>query len=673
MSSERRMGQLARNLEQMKKNGATQLDIREYLEEKDVTPSEAKELMKTPAYLNAKVEKGQINRANVLRQALGQGAAYGFGDEIEGAVTGTGRYLADQARGLFGGAKPTLGFVDSVYGDIDRVRAENEAFRKANPYLTTALQVGGGALTGPLGAGRAAARNAAAGLVPKVVRGMGRGALQGGLSGLGRAEGDFTSLEGLQKRGLGLVTGAGTGLVVGGGMPLVQEASRAILDSTFGNLPGASTRQAARDIRRGADDDEVTAQMLKSRLSKMPSQAIIPDATSRHQNALRDIYRRAALTSGGKRGSTLMSIRQEGELETGVPGQGERMLGYINTLSPEIDLKKYLNDQKDVRRTQANRTYGDAYSAELQMTDELKRLLQNKKLQEQWSGAQDLMKFDNIDLPDAVRETKGGIIFTKPTLEIMDYIKQSMDDKIGELYKSGQSQKAGRMRDLRDDLIAELDNQSDAYKEARSLYAGTSAVMEAAELGDALVLNPKAFDTDHFDSLGDHEMAGFRIGVANAYRLGIRGNPKDKDNVKRLFNNDLKRTILIKAFGDTETFAAFEKAVKDEEQMFLTGSRTLTGSRSAPILMDQGAQALSTLDGGLSQLITSLVIGGEGAPAEEVASETIRLLSDPASREEAFRRMDQGSPVIRRNVSKVPVILGNILAQQSPRPFIEKE
>ena len=61
MSSERRMGQLAQNLDQMKKNGATQLDIREYLEDKNVTPSEAKELMKTPAYLNAKVEKGQIN------------------------------------------------------------------------------------------------------------------------------------------------------------------------------------------------------------------------------------------------------------------------------------------------------------------------------------------------------------------------------------------------------------------------------------------------------------------------------------------------------------------------------------------------------------------------------------------------------------------------------------
>ena len=89
--------------------------------------------------------------------------------------------------------------------------------------------------------------------------------------------------------------------------------------------------------------------------------------------------------------------------------------------------------------------------------------------------------------------------------------------------------------------------------------------------------------------------------------------------------------------------------------------------------MDEGAQALSAFDGGLNQLIASLVIGGEGAPADEVASETIRLLSDPASQEEALRRMDQGSPVIRRNVSQIPIILQNILAQQSPRPFIENE
>ena len=67
------------NLEAMRDQGAEKDDILQYMSEQNISKAEAEQIRD---FIN------QPTGANVLRQALGQGAALGFGDEIEGGIMG---------------------------------------------------------------------------------------------------------------------------------------------------------------------------------------------------------------------------------------------------------------------------------------------------------------------------------------------------------------------------------------------------------------------------------------------------------------------------------------------------------------------------------------------------------------------------------------------------------
>ena len=71
--------------------------------------------------------------------------------------------------------------------------------------------------------------------------------------------------------------------------------------------------------------------------------------------------------------------------------------------------------------------------------------------------------------------------------------------------------------------------------------------------------------------------------------------------------------------------------------------------------------------------IARLIMQGmkEGAPSDAVAAELGRLLLDPDNQEEALKLMAKGSPMVRRGATRTPAILGNVLAQQSPRAIVE--
>ena len=67
------------NLEAMRDQGAEKDDILQYMAEQKISKAEAEQIKD---FIN------QPTGANVVRQALGQGALFGFGDEIEGFVRG---------------------------------------------------------------------------------------------------------------------------------------------------------------------------------------------------------------------------------------------------------------------------------------------------------------------------------------------------------------------------------------------------------------------------------------------------------------------------------------------------------------------------------------------------------------------------------------------------------
>jgi len=655
-----------RNLKKVKKAGLGAEGALDYLSdpEYNVTKETAQAIYDHPEFRKAFIDTD----ANVARQTLGQGTALGFGDELEGLGRGVMSYFRND--------KP---FGQAVSKGIDQARAENELYQRARPYSATALQVAGGVPTGLLGIGRAAVMRGA-GLVPRIIQSAKEGAKFGFAGGFGRGEGGLTdqgdvdAMAGIQSRGLSGAVGAGTGAAVGAGVPVVGDLSRGAMNLVGKVAPGSQVkRQAGTLMRRGMDDDQITVPAIREALSRMPATARIPDAPDRFSIGLRDLARHAATTSGGKAAHRFLAERNE--------DQARRALDQVDRFLPTQSLNDYLEETRLTRRVSANRDYGAAYKQDLEMTEELKVFLRNKKIQEAWAGAVDIMEYDGLDsraFRNLVEVKDGQTIFRKPTLEIMDYIKQSLDDQVNSLYSAGEPNKAGRTKNLRDDLRDYLDSVNPAYKEARSVYAGHSAAMEAAEEGKKFVLRPGTFDQGMLAKFGDHEMESFKVGVADALRFQINNTPDGGDAVAKIFNNPAKRDRLRTAFASDENFAAFAQAMEDERQMALTSARATTGSRTAPMMADADAAQdlsdatdLATTGGGSA--IARLVMQGmrQGAPSDEVAAELRRLLLDPANQEEALKLMAKGSPMVRQRATQAPAILRNVLAQQSPRPLIE--
>ena len=653
------------NLKELKRMGGKAQDVLAYLADPiyNVDKTTAEQIFIDPQFREAFID----TEANTARQAIGQGTLMGGGDELEGFI-----------RGLLPG--------NTVSKEIDMVRAENELYQRARPYKSLALQVAGGIPTGLYGTGRALARRGV-GLLPRILEGGLSGAKTGATSGFLRSEGGLDEegkidlLGGLQSRGIGAATGAGTGAVTGVSLPIIGDVVRAVgrgAGRVVGATPGLdsqTTRQAGRMMRTALDDDELTVPAIRRALSKMPAQARIPDTADQYSIAMRDLARFAATTQGGKAANRFLMERQA--------EQAPRLLEQVDKFLPTMSLDEYLETTSEQKRLDANQNYGDAYAQKLEMTDELKSFLNNKKIQEAWSGAQDIAEYDGVDLSDAVEVRDGGTVFAKPTLETMDYIKRSLDDQVNTLYRAGATTKASvakglrnRLRDYLDRATADADGVS-VYKQARSIYAGHAAAEEAAEEGRKFILRPATFNKRMLANFGSHQKEAFKVGVADALRSQILETGDQANALNKIFNSPAKRNRLRTAFDSDEQFAMFEQAMRDEELMAMTSTRATQGSRTAPMLADQQAannvsEAVGMLANpteGIARILNELVDGSP--PSEEVAAELRRLLLDPANQEEALRLMSRGNPTMRRTARRFPPLIRNVLAQQSPRPLVE--
>tara|TARA_R100001510_G_scaffold33396_1_gene29881 strand:- start:74 stop:1573 length:1500 start_codon:yes stop_codon:yes gene_type:complete len=176
----------------------------------------------------------QQNFKNILRSAVGQGLAFGFGDEVEAFVRSIG--------------------TDKKYEDlVKEVRGDLAKFKKEQPALAYGSEIAGSLLTGGLGLGRTALATGA------------RSAGVGGLYGAGMAEGDIgerakaaaitapisgvlggvaskvlptrtAAAKELMEEGVELTPGQALGGIVGSGLRKVEEAATAI--------PGLGTGEA---------------------------------------------------------------------------------------------------------------------------------------------------------------------------------------------------------------------------------------------------------------------------------------------------------------------------------------------------------------------------------------------------------------------------------------------
>lgn len=154
--------------------------------------------------------------ASAFVQGAGQGATFGFADEILGGVAGAGAGLGAAMRGDFSGMGDAA---SQGYADMrDKARAGLENSQFARPKTTLAGQVAGSAIVPAGTAGTAATVGG------KMLAGAGAGAAQGALYGFGAGEGGFD-----QRMADAAQTGA-IGAGIGGAIPGMSALGAALVN-----------------------------------------------------------------------------------------------------------------------------------------------------------------------------------------------------------------------------------------------------------------------------------------------------------------------------------------------------------------------------------------------------------------------------------------------------------
>jgi hypothetical protein len=560
----------------------------------------------------AKREEKGTTLKDVGRFALGQGLALGFGDEIEAGVKSA--------------------FTDETYDQaVNRIRGEMDDYRKDNAGKALLMELGGGLLTGGVGAGRAAAGAAARGAMGAIKSGALTGAGVGGIAGFGSGR------DTLENRLTSAAIGAGAGGVLGGALP----AAGGAIKSGVNRLRGATDTLSESGVNRAAD--------LKI-LQKLEAEGLSPSqALARLKQAQRDGVSDTMIADVG------------GESVRGLASGATTVSGKARTLAEEAldtrQAKSGFEIADDVMNTiGSGKTAGDALEeiSNNQMrtarpafdmafrNEGVDRMVNAGKLTNlsQIPAFKDAIKQglsianvrklnDEVSdeavtalraLNDAVKKGDKDLAGLNIPAEAMHFVKMGFDDVIGmgktgqNLSSAGRTMQGGLKQAQRQfiDIIDEATGKN--YKPALDQFAGNMRLQEAIETGGQLFRMTPDKLRAAVKGMSASEKEAFRIGVADAIRNRVSNQRDLANSAQDLFGKDRFRTALRDAFPDAKSFSEFEKRMTARINQEVTRSRTKPsgGSRTTPLAED--ARDI-TRD---AELFTNLLSGNIGAVGRDV-------------------------------------------------------
>jgi hypothetical protein len=586
---------------------------------------------------------------SVAREALGQGAAFGFGDELEAGITS-----------LLPGRKS--------YGEeLQRIRSEMGQFGEAYPKTALAAQVAGGVASGAgLAKGAVAGVKGASAIARALTKSA---ALQGAVGGAGASD------EGVVNR----LVGAGAGGAIGGALGragglVAERGARALTRGGISESAGVAA------MREAMEAQKLTPDALRARAAQMAASA--PEA--RAMDVLGEpgvrIGRRLQAIGGeaGQDISSAMAARAETKPErlqqalTRTTGKGKENL--LETVS-EIAKRR-----KDV----ADPLYEEVKQQPPVVSDQLEKFISSRKsLRDADKKARELMEEAGVDLPTMA--TAGG---TTPlrTPEYLDYMKRAIDDQLYNGKRPGPGQlgytEQRLIRDTRKEFVDMLDMTIPGYKEARDAWAGETALLNALETGQEFAAK-KITANDLAEVLGtmsDSEREFVQRGWLDVQRERISDNllrpselktPKYREKVQALFGEQSDDIL---------------NALDTEMQLGANASAIMGGSRTAPLQADIAqelaptrlgkavraiasprATAVNLLEAGVTR--AGERIGGDRAAARRV-QKAAAMLTPAGSMGDILQRVEReygararGEQVGRR----VGTAIGGIAGRESVR------
>lgn len=602
-------------------DGATQQDAIAYVQ-RNFSPPAAPGLGErdkpSAAYQSGKAAYKPVDALGI---GVLNGATFGFGDEISGAIAAP----IDAIR-----SGKSLG---QAYRDNrDIVRGKIDQAKESNPWMSTGANVLGGIASGGLvksavekGLGAVAPELAAryaswvnpvgqtAGIVPRVANAAVSGAGYGALSGAGNSTAD--SVGGvLADAGKGaLVGGASSGALYGVGAavkPVVSNVAARVSDRAAGNYAQQKIAEAiARDARGNVFADGLSNPGTKAlaRYGTLGPEATVSDAAGQSTRSLLDTLATLPGRTKDRLEQTILDRQagRAGRLVTAADGAlGTQGAGYQQTL-----------EALDATRKQAAAPFYRALENHVvTVDDDVASLI--AKTAGTHADAQRLYQLQTgsvIKLGDL----KPG---DQVPFSMLDTLKQSLHDAAETQKRQGGNKMARAIDDARVTLTNKLDalapvdraTGQSVYKLARDAYSGPSQLIDAAEIGRS------ATKADVFDvgaavrGMTDSERSAFRVGALQALREKT-GTQAGQTSLLKMWMEPATRDRLKEVFGsDYRQFAA-----EVAREARLKGMEGLgRGSQTASRLYGAGdldAAPLAEIGSAVGAAKTGNVLGAIGA------------------------------------------------------------
>ena len=503
--------------------------------------------------------KGVLGYIDDAARAIAQGVTFGYADEIGARVNPA----INRALGLDA--------PETTEAALAQERARDEQIPAAIKYPgEIAGAVGATVLAAPAVAAGAARAGLTA--LPRAAQFAGLGAAEGALAGSGH------SVEG--ERVKGAATGAAIGAPVGAAAPAVASGVAGLVN----RIKNAFSTQAnvAADVGRAIVRDETTPQDLARAASEAtatrPGVASIADAGGEN---VRGLVERVAQTPGAGRTKVVPRLTQRQREQTSRVGRDLRHLTGTRRTALQATQETMAE-----RATAARPLYQEAMEFDARQSPEI--VAAWRAATETGFGKQ-LLNSKNVK---HALQTEYGIqnVENAPLMVLIDaWKKNGVDDAITAAKKAGKNNTARVLTNMKNRVLAVVDEANPVYKEARDAWSDPSSYLDAIESGRGILNRNMSAEEmkGAFDALSAAEQEAFRTGAVSAILARIGNNTAKIPDVTTVLRSPEMREKIAAIMPTEEAAEEWAKRLEFEIESSELTRQALGNSATARRLAEQ--------------------------------------------------------------------------------------
>ena len=569
------------------------------------------------------VGMGGADRARLVAQ----GAALGFGDEIEAAVRAM---------------SPNVTYEEAIKEIRDSISGAKEAF----PLEAAGLEIAGAFIPGLA----AAPFTGGGSLIPTLGRAAAIGAVEGGIYGLGTGEG----AEGRIKEGVkGAVTGAILNPVVQKGMKVVTGGAQGLASYLRSKLGSKLAKPVQDEVMRIVEGSGLSVDEI---LMRIDNGEIFPDMS---ESALTEL--RGYASQGGT-GQEIISdtLRERSKtLKTDVVETLQRDLAADTpTGNVTMAFNKNIKELKLAESKAYDELFKDAEinlpigpNSAPALNSVVEELLQDFKFLRPKVNA--ILKANK--LPPIFKVVDGKLTLTRALdLETVEQMRRALSNRVDKGFKSSDSALAIPQKARLDELTQLLDEISDPLKQTRAKWSSIMDAQEMFEKGkSALNMKPEELEELVFDMSADN-LTALRTGFTTMLKFKAGANAR-QTLINKLDKLDGNERIVLETLYPDEAFDSIADKILKSRQAFTTETQTLRGSMTPFTQQAIKRQGSGANIADLTDIITTLPMGNMSGAVFSSA----RIVRRTLGKEAAALSEDQVAEISRILVTQDSSVFSN--------------